>query len=309
MSNDSLIQTGPLTPTAGSIIGEGKTLQQIQTPYQTAVSVQKPRDLQEVRSKCLIEASLAGESCFYGWGNGKDRVEGPSIVCAMIAARNFCNLAVVTRDPIETATSYILNTDVIDVETGFTYNRPFRQSKKWTVYGKMDEVRKEDVRFQIGVSKSQRNAILRVMPGWLIDSMIEKAKEGVREKIEEYIRKNSIEGARKRVLDGLARFGVSLERIEDKYEKKYNAWDIEVLVLLAGDLRALTDKIDSPDVVFPLPEVKVDPSTGEILNGEYSPKMEPSGLSPEAAKPGDPATHTSVAGALPLDDKKTGGKK
>lgn len=280
------IMQGPLpgeNNKAGDLIAQGKTLVETRTGYQTAVQVQYPRDLKDVQRRCLEEAAIAGEACFYGWGSGKDRVEGPSIELAMILARNWGNCAVVTRDPLETPTAYILSTDIIDLQTGFTYCRPFRQSKKWTVHGKMDEVRKDDVRFQIGVSKSQRNSILRMIPGWLVDKAMERAKEGVRESIEKFIANKGVEGARKRALDGLGKFGVKLENIEHKYGAKYQAWDVEILVLLAGDISALSKGIEAADVLFPDPASAetVDPETGEIKGK----------IDPQNIKPGDPKDH------------------
>ena len=263
--------------TAGDAIGKGKTVEQLQTTYHTAVRVQKPRELAVVEKNCLTEAALAGEVCFYGWGAGKNRVEGPSIDCAMIAARNWGNTAIEMRPVHETSSSYIMEAAFIDLETGFTYSRQFKQSKSWTVYGKMDEHRKADIRFQIGQSKAQRNAILKSLPRWLIDKMIDKAKEGVREQLQRYIDKKGIEAARKLALDALAKLGVPLERIEYKYEKKYAAWDIEILITLKGDIRALSDGAESADSLFPEKE------------GERKP--ETNGLSTDDMSPGDAAKH------------------
>jgi len=287
MAETGIVHTDKLPETAGDIIDSGRTLRQIQTQYMTAVAVQKPRDLMEVEKKCLIEAALAGEACFYGWGNGKDRVEGPSIVLAMIAVRNWGNCAIETPEPIETPNAYVFRASFIDLETGFTYTRPFRQAKKWTVYGKMDEYRKDDVRFQIGASKAQRNAVLRCLPGWLVDKMMDKAKAGVKEELQAYIDKHGIAKAREKALDGITKFGVSKERVEAKYEKKLEAWDIDVLVLLAGDRRALTDKAESAEVLFPDPNIKVDPETGEILDSGK--KNE--GLDTSAMTAGDEKKH------------------
>ncbi len=238
--------------TAAEALQQGKTLQKIETPYVTAVNVQKPRSLVTVEKKCLEEATLAGETCFYGWGAGKDRVEGPSIECAMIALRNWGNAFAGARESVEeTPSAYIFTSAFVDLETGVTYQRQFRQSKAWRIYGKMDEARKEDVRFQIGQSKADRNVILRALPSWLIDKMLDKAKEGVREKIEQAIEKRGIESVRKLALDALARFGITLERIESKYEKKYAAWDIETLVMLKADLSALTNGLEGSETLFP----------------------------------------------------------
>lgn len=264
--------------TAGQAIAEGKTVQQIQTTYATAVRVQQPRDLAIVEDKCLKEAALAGESCFWGWGTGKDRVEGPSIDCAMIAARNWGNAVVEPRPVIETPTAYIFEAAFIDLETGFTYSRQFRESKKSIVYGKFDVERKDNLRFQRAQSKAHRNTILKALPAWLIDKMMDVAKAGVREKLDKYIAKNGIEKARKLSADTLSKMGVPTARVEAKYGKKYGAWDVDILVLLRGDIKALTDGAESADALFPDPE-KVDKPADS------------NGLSTDDMKPGDSAKH------------------
>jgi len=266
--------------TAGQAIAEGKTVQQIQTKYATAVSVQKPRDLVEVEQKCMVEAALAGEVCFYGWGSGKNRVEGPSIDCAMIAARNWGNAALEMRPIVETNSAYVMEAAFVDLETGFTYSRQFRQSKNWTVFGNLDDERKADVRFQIGQSKAQRNAILKALPKWLLNKMVDKAKVGVRAKLDAYIEKNGTEAARKLAMDALAKQGVSLERIEKKYGKKYGAWDVDLLVILKGDIRALADGAESADSLYP-----------EDSEQASKPDNEGGSLSAEDMKAGDPNTH------------------
>lgn len=250
--------------TAGEMLAAGETIRQIQTSYATAVAVQKPRQLIEVEKRCMQEAALAGEACFYGWGAGKDRVEGPSIDCAMIAVRNWGNAVVEMKPVHETSSAYIMEAAFIDLETGFTYTRQFRQSKRWMVYGKMDAERKDDVRFQIGQSKAQRNVVLKAVPAWLIDKMIETAKEGVRAKLDAYIKKNGIEAARKLALDTLTKLGVEEERIEKKYGKKYAAWDLELLVVLKGDIRAISTGAESADVIFPVDEIESSDESGQL---------------------------------------------
>jgi len=277
--------------TAGEMIGAGKTIQSIQTQYATAVAVQKPRDLAVVADRCVKEARLAGESCFYGWGVGKDRIEGPSINCAMIAVRNFGNCVLEMRPPVETATAYVFEAAFVDLETGFTYSRQFRQSKRWTVHGKMDNERKDDVRFQIGQSKAARNCALKALPQWLLDKMMETAKSGVKEKIEAKIKKGGIEAARKGAADSLGKFGVSVERIELKYGK-YATWDVDTLVMLVADVRALADGVESADVLFP-EHVDEDPAATSDGGGV---------LSPEQMHNGDPATHQGHETKKSADD-------
>lgn len=286
MSGENLVkQTDKMNEgfnTAGDAISQGKTIQQIQTQYATAVAVQKPRDLQIVEKNCLTEAALAGAVCFYGWGSGKNRVEGPSIDCAMIAARNWGNAAVEMRPVVQTRDSYIMEAAFVDLETGFTYSRQFRQSKNWKIYGSMDDERKDDVRFQIGQSKTQRNVILKAVPKWLIDKMIDKAKEGVREQLQKYIGKNGIEKARKAALDALLKLGAELENIERKYDRKYASWDLELLVIMQGDIRALTDGVESADALYPSLDTEAELDKA---------KPKESTVDPSKMSVGDPTTH------------------
>jgi len=251
----SKVDVGEIAPKVETSIipMEGQTLEQYRTSYVTAVRVQKPRDIVEVEKRCLVEASLAGESCYYGWSAGESRVEGPSIELAMILARNWGNCAVECPPVIETSVAYYIPAAFIDLENGTTISRHFRQSKTWKVYGKLDEDRKADIRFQIGQSKSQRNVVIRALPSWLVDKCLEKAKEGVRQRIEQYIKKSGLPGARALALKEFTKYGVTQERIELKYSKKLSEWDIDILVLLKGDLQALQAKIEEPQDLFPIP--------------------------------------------------------
>lgn len=292
-NNDIPVMTPDMSAagnTAGDIIASGQSLQQIKTSYATAVAVQRPRNLVVVQKRCLEEAALAGEACYYGWGKGKDRVEGPSKECAMIAARNWGNVALEMRPVSENIDSYILEAGFIDLETGFTYTRQFRQSKKWKVHGKMDEMRKDDIRFQIGQSKAQRNCILNALPNWLISKMMDRAKRGVKEALEEYIKDNSLETARQLVVKALSKHSVTVEDIENKYEVKYGGWDVDLLVILKGDISALNSGSESPESLYPKPEptktdqvadkiakkaATVNKTTGEVSDSVSDTKTEP----------------------------------
>lgn len=303
MANHQVVdKTEQAFNTAGEMIQHGATVRQMQTTYATAVAVQKPRVLTEVKKRCLEEANLAGESLYYGWGAGKDRIEGPSVKCAMIGLRNWGNAACEMIPIQETPSAYIMTAAVVDLETGVTIMRQFRQAKNWTVYGRHDEARKEDIRFQIGQSKAQRNVILNFLPEWLIESMVEQAKEGVRSKLTAYITKNGIEAARQLALKALAKHSVTQERVEMRIGLKYGAWDIETLVTLRGDIKALDDGAESPEVLFPIKAEE-----------EVKPVESKPGLSTENMSQGDPENHQGYKNSdengkseLPLDDSKKG---
>lgn len=278
--------------TAAEAISQGKAIQAIQTPYATAVAVQRPRDLNIVEKRCIEEAAKLGESAYYGWGTGKDRVEGPSVDCALIAARNWGNCAVPMRPMQETESSYVFTASFVDLETGYTLDRQFRQSKKWKVYGKLDEERKEDIRFQIGQSKAIRNVVLNALPQWLIDRMIDTAKQGVRSSLEQFIKQHGIEKAQDQMVQGFGKYSVTLDRVEYKIGKKLRAWTVEDLIVLKGDLHAVRTETEDSSVLFPAP-----PDKGTLDVSQM--------------KPGDGATNTGFDNAPKgkVDQASTGEKQ
>ena len=106
---------------------QGGALQRTGTGYSTAIRVQEPRNLQIKRKQLLAEARMAGESFYYGWGAGKNKVLGPSIGLAMSAARLWGNCAVDMAPVQDTPDSWIFTAQFIDLETGTTISRQFRQ--------------------------------------------------------------------------------------------------------------------------------------------------------------------------------------
>lgn len=253
-------------------------VQQVKTGYTTAIAVQKPRELAIVHKRLMAEAKLAGESFYYGWGNGKDRIEGPSVGLAMAAVRCFGNAAVDTLPIQELDDSWVVTTVFIDLETGFTLTRPFRQSKKWVIYGKMDAERKDDVRFQIGASKSARNVVLNALPQWLIDAAVVEAKQGVREKIQAYVDKNGIAAAVELVTKGLAKHGVKEVFVLEKCAvPELKGLTIDHVVMLRGDLHALDNGQDYAAALFPgMAEPKEGKVTRSAVNDKLN-KAEPTG--------------------------------
>lgn len=239
------------------VIEQGGAVQQVGTQYSTAVQVQIKRDLVEVEKRCLVEAELAGDTIYYGWSAGGSQIEGPSIECAMILLRNYGNAALAQRPVVETDKAFIFSSAFVDLETGVTYERQYRQSKKSRVSFKTDEARQDEIRFAIGQSKSDRNVVTRVLPRWLADKMIAKAKEGVRAKIEKWITEKGVTKARDVMAKELLKYGVDEDRIAQKYGKPKAQWEAHELTLLSGDLKALQNGYDTPEAIFPLKTIEV----------------------------------------------------
>jgi hypothetical protein len=238
--------------TAGQIVSSGATMVQTRSQFNTAISVQEPRQLPLIVRRLEDEAKLAGEEFYYGWGAGKDKIEGPSKELAFAAARCYGNCAIDALPIQETGESWIFTAAFIDLETGFTMTRQFRQSKKWTVYGKLDAERKDDIRFQIGQSKAARNAILNSLPSALIKKAMEAAKSGVREKLEMYIKKEGIQKAIGIVVSSLGKLGVKPSHVCDKFSiQDVKALTVENLVILKGDYLQIENGQERADALFP----------------------------------------------------------
>lgn len=255
-----------------------QTMMQTRSSYSTAMQVQRPRKPEAVKRALLAEARLAGESFYYGWGAAGNKVEGPSQELAHAAARCWGNCAVEPSPIQETDKSWIIPAAFIDLETGFTLVRQFRQSKKWTVHGKFDAERKDDVRFQIGQSKAARNVILKALPKWLTDAAMEEAKAGVREGIEGLVAKYGLPKAVDVALAALAKEGVSNERVLAKFDlPDKRGITVEHLVTLKGDLHAIQNGQDWADSLFPGGEPE-----GKVKRSKLNDPVEPTaGAAPE----------------------------
>jgi hypothetical protein len=278
-----------------NVLAGGGAMVQVKTDHVTAVAVQKPRDLRRSIAALELEAELSGDTFFYAWGVGQNRIEGPSVKLALAAMRAYGNCAVQALPLQETPTAFIFNNVFIDVENGITLSRQFRQAKDWTVHGKLDEARKMDIRFQIGQSKNIRNLILNSVPAVLIDRAMEAAKSGVRSSIEKYIAQqdakkagSGLPAAREHIISSLMKSGgVSLERILSKLGiAKPEAIMIDELILLRADNEAIKSGEANPLELFPNP---VPPTTGTLkdkMKAATPTGATPAGEGSEGSKPG-----------------------
>jgi hypothetical protein len=290
-----------LDAASGTVAMDGSTaLQQVKTGYTTAIKVQQPRQLTEVTKRLLAEANMAGECFYYGWGAGKERIEGASIGLAMAAARCFGNAAVDVLPVQETDDAWITTAVFVDLETGFTLSRQFRQSKKSVVHGKHDAERKDDIRFQIGQSKAARNVVLNALPKWLIDRAVEEAKAGTRARIEKYVADKGIAAAVDMVFKGLAKHGVLEPFVLEKCGvAKREAVEIDHLVMLRGDLYALDNGQDHAASLFPgMEEASGTKASKSKLNEQLGEK-------PKNAKPKDAAPEGELFNDAPPADMST----
>lgn len=225
---------------------------QTKTQYLTAVNPQVPRILKNVLRRFLEEASMAESDFYYGWGAGKDKIEGPSVKLALALARCWGNCAVESLPVQDLPDAWIFTAAFVDLETGFTLTRQFRQSKQWVVHGKHDAERKADIRFQIGQSKAARNVILNALPSSMVERGIEQAKAGVRAAIEKSIEKHGIAKAVDSAINALAKAGATESAILSRcMVADRKGITLEHLVILKGDLSAIQQGQERAEVLFP----------------------------------------------------------
>jgi hypothetical protein len=234
------------------VMASDRGMVQMRSTFMTAVKCEQPRQLARVQKQMKEEARLAGETFFYGWGAGKDRIEGKSQALAHAALRAWGNCAVEFGPIQELADSWIFTAYFIDLESGTTIARPFRMSKSWKVYGKFDEARKDDIRFQIGASKAARNVILKGIPQWLTDQAIEAAKDGVRARIASFIERKGLAAAQDAAMSRLLKSGVSRDAVMARFGiAEPSALDLDKLVMIQGDLKAIDDGEARPGDLYP----------------------------------------------------------
>lgn len=240
----------------------GQAMQRVQSKFVTAMAVQKPRRLPDIVRRVKEEAALAGESFFYGWGavGSKDRIEGPSVKLALACVRNFGNCSVEMAPIQELPDSWIFTAVFVDYETGFTLTRQFRMSKLFIVYGKHDEFRKQDIRFQIGQSKAIRNVVLNAMPQGLIDEAMDEAKSGARGKLEKFIKDyDAKNGAGKgfvfaldKVMVALLKSRIKEENIVGRFGRANRAGlDVDDLLIMRANLAAIEAGEARAEELFP----------------------------------------------------------
>lgn len=224
------------------IIREGKALIKVETHYQTAMIVQKPRDIDKVLKAVAKECQFGGERFYYGWTlkRGKSigkKIEGGSIGLATALARIWGNVATpITVE--ETEDYWMFTATFIDLETGFNNERLFRCDRTGDLPGEYDDSRKEDMKFQIGQSKAKRNVTLSSLPVWLVDGAVKLAKQAVMKKIS----KEGLAVASKRIVEFFVEKGITEKQLIDYVGEPKADWTAEVIAHLQGIQQGIEDE-------------------------------------------------------------------
>lgn len=254
-----------VTPMPMNNTGFGGGAIQTKNRYVTAMQVLKPRNLNRVISKCVEEASIAGEDFIYSWKQGGLIIEGLTIGAALSIVRNFGN-SMVDVEVEETDKAYIFTAYYSDLETGFNISRGYRMTKKSpkNKYGKeiYEGDRGTDIIFQIGQSKAIRNVVLNAVPRWLASKVLEEAKNNAMATINNM---GEVK-ARELLLRKIDNLKIELAKVEAMYGKP-KSWDKVKLVQLSSALKSIENGYEDEDTLFP-PLSKVQETKPLLSNSE-----------------------------------------
>jgi hypothetical protein len=279
------------TPIIDAIMARGGVSGGYQEVFQTAQPVLMKRNLAEVERRLLEESRIAGEDFYYSFPAGKDVIEGPSVKMTNAAARCWGNCVIKPGLIQELSDSWVLTMLFVDLETGYTVGRQFRQSKDWMVYGRFDDARKDDIRFQIGQSKAIRNLVRNALPEFLFTRAMKAAKSGVTEKINAWVKSKGIVPAVDLFLKTMGNLGVTEEAVLAKLQiADRKAITIEHLVTLSGDKNAIESGQMYAVDLFPAlrapDEGKDAPKAGDLKSRMRKAKVEEKKAEPpKAAEP------------------------
>lgn len=258
----------------------GPGLTRTTTAGTQAIVQMQPREIRRVERLAMEEAGMLGDLAFYGWGAGKNRIEGPAWPLTKSLMRVYGNCSLDMEPVQDLPDAWVMTARAVDHETGFSICRQFRQSKTWEVRGNFDSARKEDIRFQIGQSKALRNVALAFLPDWLVARALDTAKGNVRGQIEDAIAKHGQAAVVAKALTRCKNVGVDEPRVLAAMGRKHrDALTVEDLVIIAGGIRAIETKADTADEVFPLPQAPAKSNTSRL--------SEAIGFTPDPVPPAD----------------------
>lgn len=233
----------------------------------TAQPVIKDRDIGRLMQTLKALAQTFGDSYVYSWdvkdknskrGDGKTTIEGPTIQLANDLAREYGNCCLDIRE-IEGPTHWVFYGRFIDLQTGYTLTRAFRQRKN-ALAGKYEDDRKLDMSYQMGQSKCLRNVVINALRNYA-EFMMEEAKNALPDKIAKNPEKYA-EAIRR----GLAQYGVAEADACKMVGRAMGEWTHKDMARVFGALKAIAEGLTTVAEVFPKDGPVVDEETGEVHN-------------------------------------------
>lgn len=243
------------------------SMNKIDVPYMTAMRVPVPRDITKISRDAEREATLAGAGFIYSWTVGGQAVEGVSIEGAMILARAWGNCTCPVEIVEETPTHWTFRAVFVDLESGFTLPRLFRQRKEGVVGGKYDADRKLDMTFQIGQSKAVRNVIVRALPIWLVEKCMNASRAGAEKELA------NVPAEAERAIAGYAKLGVTEAMLAKRLGAPRDAWLPRDLVTLRAVHKALQERTTTIEEEFGVARAEKDEKPEEKPSEPEKPRQ------------------------------------
>jgi hypothetical protein len=242
------------------------------------------RDEAKILQKLAALAAAAGTDWFYRFPvkskDGRtDYIEGPSIKLANDVARIFGNNVNEVRE-LDNGDSWTFYARFTDIETGFSMERAYRQRKSQTSIKTRDADRQLDQTYQIGQSKAIRNCIVNALQIYA-DYAFEHARNSLVDKIGK-----DLDGYRKRVVEGVARIPVALNRVERVIGRAAKDWLAPDIAQAIAMMKSIADGMASVDDMFPPIE-------------QAQPAASTASATPPSAESGPEAAGEAQGGATP----------
>jgi hypothetical protein len=208
------------------------------------------RDEAKILQRLRQLAAAAGDDWFYRIPF-KDRksgrttfVEGPSVKLANDLARIYGNCDVDSWVSGEGGDYWEITARFIDLESGFSMTRPFRQRKSAARIGGGDEARNAEASFNIGVSKAERNVVVNALQTYG-DFAFEEARNALVDRVGK-----DVEGWRAKILERLQGM-VDLPRVEAVIGRPAADWLAPDIARVAAMGKAIRDGMATVDETFP----------------------------------------------------------
>jgi hypothetical protein len=216
------------------------------------------RDEAKILQKLAALAAAAGTDWFYRYpvkskDGGQSWIEGPSIKLANDVARIFGNNVNEIRE-IDVGDAWVFYARFTDIETGFSMERAYRQRKSQGSIKTKDAERQLDISYQIGQSKSIRNCIVNALQIYA-DHAFELARNSLVDKIG-----RDLDAYRKRVIEGLAKVPVALNRVERTIGRASKDWLAPDVARVIAMMKSIADGMATVEEVFPAIEATQPPA-------------------------------------------------
>lgn len=257
-----------------------------------AQAVTVKRDVGAIFRSLRQFAAAAGEAWYYSWDvndkhskrpDKKTTIEGASVKLANDLARLYGNCSNGVSRIEDVGTHWIIHAQFVDFETGYEYNRPFRQRKSQGAGQGMQADRQEDIAFQIGNSKAIRNCVVNAL-GTFSDFALAEAKAAIVGRVEK-----DLDRYRIRVVNRLEELGVPLQRVERLVGVPHGDWTAKQVAKLIAEIQAVGEGMTTPEEAWPIDAPKDEPpKPGKLENfagGNDAPNKPDDATGTDAATP------------------------